>query len=936
MNDSPLPPKSRRSLRRAAYIGSLLLSYLAVAACSSVEIPSAERESVGESQAQLQLSGSATASSVNAGNVAANAADGNTGTRWESVQGVDPQWLSIDLGSQKTFDRVYLSWETAYGKAYTIQQSNDNVNWTTIYTQANGDGGIDDITGLSGNARYVRMYGTQRGTAYGYSLYEMQVHQTAATCLSNDLMTSTTLTMTASSVNGANTAAFANDNVMGSRWESLAADPQSLQVDLGTKQKINRVYIAWETASAAAYTVQVSDDATTWTTLISKAGMPAGANRVDDLTGLNGAGRYVRINGTARTTGYGYSIWELSVYGDPNPNCGGGACTPSCSGKTCGSDGCGGVCGVCALGQNCGAAQACVAGTAGYYNTGKTLDTSVDFGANVKVYSPATAAATIQSDLNSAFTTQESNQFGAQRNLFLFTPGTYGPDVNIGFYTHVAGVGDMPDAVNLDGFVHVDALWMKDANGNPTYNATQNFWRSVENFHSRYLGQNMRWAVSQAAPMRRMHIDKGVELHHNNGWCSGGFIADTKFEDWILSSSQQQFYTRNSSIFNWGGSNWNMVFQGDTGTVPAQSFPTPPMTTVATTPVMREKPFLYVDRDGKWNVFVPAVRTNSSGTSWSSGTQAGSSLPMSSFYIAKSATDTATTMNNALAAGKHLFITPGVYHLNAPLAVNNANTVVLGMGMATLIPDGGVKAMTVADVDGVKIAGILFDAGTASSPVMLEVGPTGASASHSANPTSLHDLVFRVGGTTAVGKAVVSMQVNSNDVIGDHFWVWRADHAQNAADTGWTVNTAQNGVVVNGNNVTFYGLFVEHFQQYQVLWNGNNGKTFFYQSELPYDAPSQASWMNGTSNGWASYKVKDTVTTHEGWGMGVYAVFTVNPGMQSDRAIEAPDAQASVKFHDMVTLSLTANGKLNNVVNTTGGTANPLDFSTYPRLVSWH
>ena len=180
------------------------------------------------------------------------------------------------------------------------------------------------------------------------------------------------------------------------------------------------------------------------------------------------------------------------------------------------------------------------------------------------------------------------------------------------------------------------------------------------------------------------------------------------------------------------------------------------------------------------------------------------------------------------------------------------------------------------------------------------------------------------------------MQVNSNNVVGDHFWVWRADHAQNAADVGWTVNTAQNGVVVNGNNVTFYGLFVEHFQQYQVLWNGNNGKTFFYQSELPYDAPSQASWMNGASNGWASYKVASTVTTHEGWGMGVYAVFTVNPGMQSDRAIEAPDAQAGVKFRDMVTLSLTANGKLNNVVNALGGTANALDFNTYPRFVSWH
>jgi hypothetical protein len=415
------------------------------------------------------------------------------------------------------------------------------------------------------------------------------------------------------------------------------------------------------------------------------------------------------------------------------------------------------------------------------------------------------------------------------------------------------------------------------------------------------------------------------------GWSSGGFMADSKIDGWIISGSQQQWYTRNSHVGTWNGSNWNMVFQG-VDNAPVQSFPTPPMTTVLATPVIREKPFVYVDRDGKWNVFVPAVRSNATTPSWTAGPEAGTPIPMSQFYIAEAATDTATTMNAALSAGKHLLLTPGVYHLSAPLAINNANTVVLGLGVATLIPDNGVKAMTVADVDGVKIAGILFDAGSVNSPVLLQVGPTGSTASHSANPTTLSDLVVRVGGGTTLGMATVSIQINSNDVIGDDFWVWRADHG---SQVGWTVNTAQNGVVVNGNNVTLYGLFVEHFQQYQVLWNGNNGRTYFYQSEIPYDPPNQASWMNGTSNGWASYKVANTVTTHEAWGMGTYAVFT-NTGVNLDRAIEVPAAATGVKFHDMVTLSLTANGGISNVINSTGGAAAPLDFSTYPRVTSFH
>jgi hypothetical protein len=268
--------------------------------------------------------------------------------------------------------------------------------------------------------------------------------------------------------------------------------------------------------------------------------------------------------------------------------------------------------------------------------------------------------------------------------------------------------------------------------------------------------------------------------------------------------------------------------------------------------------------------------------------------------------------------------------------VNNANTVVLGLGLATLVPDNGVKAITVADVDGVKLAGLLIDAGTGNSPALVEVGPTGSSASHAANPTSLHDIFTRIGGGTWIGKAEVSLLINSKNVITDHIWLWRADHSDTPNVVRWDLNTAKNGLVVNGSDVTSYGTFVEHFQQYQVLWNGDNGKNFFFQNELPYEAPDQPSWMNGSSYGWASYKVADGVANHESHGMGCYAVFTVNYGMQSDRCIEAPDAQAGVKFRNIISLSLTDKGKINNLINNDGRVANAADFSTYPKLAAWH
>jgi len=693
----------------------------------------------------------------------------------------------------------------------------------------------------------------------------------AAACGSTNVAQGKTATAS-STENAGLPASAAVDGNAGTRWASAFSDPQWIQVDLGSTQPICQVVLTWEAAYGRAFRIEVSGNASTWTQLYSTTTGPGGTQTLD----VTGNGRYLRITGTQRATGYGYSLWEVAVR---TTDGGAGPVVPP------------------------------------------TDPRNPDFGPNVDVFSPTSNQTEMQNRINAISAQQHTNQFGTQRYATLFKPGTYNADVNLGFYTQVAGLGLSPDDVNLNGHVRVEADWLQQGDDpNNKGNATQNFWRSAENLGVTVpAGQIERWAVSQAAPYRRMHLKGAVEMQLWNGydgWASGGLFADTKIDSTVVSGSQQQWLSRNSEFGGWNGSVWNMVFVGSTGT-PPQHFPDPAHTVVGQTPTVREKPFLYFDAAGNYNVFVPALRTNSSGTSWSHGPAAGSSISLSEFYVVKPGAPI-ETINAALDQGKHLLFTPGIYHLTDTIRVTRANTVVLGLGLATLTPDTGKAAISVADVDGVKLAGFLVDAGPVNSPVLIEIGPAGSTANHAANPTSLHDVYARIGGAH-VGKATVSVRVNSNNVIGDHLWLWRGDHGDGV---GWTVNTAANGLVVNGNNVTMYGLFVEHYQEYETLWNGNGGRTYFYQNEFPYDVPNQAGWTSGGGNqGWASYKVANTVTTHEAWGVGSYSFFNVNPAIVVSRAFEVPDT-AGVRFHDLVSVSLGGVGTINNVINNTGGAAN--------------
>lgn len=541
------------------------------------------------------------------------------------------------------------------------------------------------------------------------------------------------------------------------------------------------------------------------------------------------------------------------------------------------------------------------------------------FGPNVLVFTPSMPSAAIQRQIDRVYAEQKDSQFGPARYALLFTPGDYAVNVPIGYYTQVLGLGASPDAVRITGDVRSDATL-------PNNNSTCTFWKAAEGFSVTPTGGEMQWAVSQAAPFRRMHVRGSIVLHQKGGWASGGWMSDDRIDGNVGAGPQQQWISRNTEWGSWTGSNWNMVFVGVVNPPPGQ-WPSPAYTTIARAPVVREKPFLEVDGGGRYSVRVPVLRRDSTGISWRGGSTAGRSIPIERFHVARPDADTSLTINAALARGKHLLLTPGIYRLTDTIRVTRPDTVVLGLGFATLRPENGVTAMATADADGIILAGLLFDAAPTSSPTLLEIGPAGSVGRHGSNPISLHDVFLRVGGA-AVGKAAISLRINSHDTIVDHTWIWRADHG---SGVGWESNTGANGLVVNGDAVTIYGLFVEHYQQFQVLWNGNGGRVYFYQSEIPYDPPDQPSFTSAPGvNGWASYKVAGSVTTHEAWGLGIYSVFR-RPDVILARAIEVPEAPG-VRFHNMITVCLGRNGEITHIINDAGGRTTPNNVRNAPRL----
>ncbi len=531
-------------------------------------------------------------------------------------------------------------------------------------------------------------------------------------------------------------------------------------------------------------------------------------------------------------------------------------------------------------------------------------------GENVFLFDPSMDMKEIQDLIDTIHTIQSvrRSEFSPKRFALLFKPGKYTLDIKVGYYMQVSGLGESPEDVIITGAVRSNTT-----HGN---SVLTNFWRSVENLTViPSIDSTNVWGVSQAAPMRRVYIKGNLQLF-DKGYASGGFLADSKIEGTVSSGPQQQWFTRNTEWGKWSGGVWNMMFVG-VPDAPAEDWPAKPYTTIKETPLIREKPYLTYNSN-VFKVKVPGLRQNSAGPGWLNNSRDEKTLPLDEFYIVKPGIANAGSINSALAVGKNLLFTPGIYPLEKSLTVTHPGTVILGIGMPTLIPTNGNSVMKISDVNGVTVAGIVIDAGERHSEVLLQVGDAVSEVSHLSDPVFLYDIFCRIGGP-GEGSATSCIVINSNNVYIDHTWLWRADHGNGV---GWEKNKCANGLIVNGDNVIVYGLFNEHFQEYQTLWNGNNGRVFFYQSEMPYDPPTAEAWQHNGVKGYASYKVADHVKTHEAWGVGIYNVFYDAPVIV-DNAIETP-VPLENKIHHKIIYWLNGNKEsiVKSIINGKGGSVN--------------
>jgi len=558
-----------------------------------------------------------------------------------------------------------------------------------------------------------------------------------------------------------------------------------------------------------------------------------------------------------------------------------------------------------------------------------------DLGRNVYIFNPGMPRSRIQAEVNSIASRQAGNQFGPQRYALLFQPGTYGSAADplflqVGYYTTVAGLGTSPGDVVINGAVDSFNQCRSPAPpGAGDCTALNNFWRSLSNLTINVpaapAGATCRqtaefWATSEASPVRRVEVNGLTSLADycsKPGYSSGGFIADSKLSGRpVLNGSQQQFLVRNSTLDGWSNSVWNQVFSGVVG-APAQKFGSGAQyTTLAASPVTDEAPFLQAGSGGDYSVFVPAVQRSSVGPSWVGGRTPGTAIPIQRFFIA-TASDSVAAINAALAQGKDLILTPGVYALDQTIDITRPNTVVLGLGFPTLVPAKGIVSMRVASVPGVKLSGVIFDAGPVDSPVLLQVGDRpGLGSADAADPTVVADVFFRIGGATP-GRATTSLLVNSSDVILDDIWAWRADHGNGV---GWTDNVGDTGVIVNGDSVTAYGLFVEHYERDEVIWNGTNGTEIFFENEMPYDPPSQNAWRAGpTTDGYPAFLITHRAAGFHGYGMGSYSFFDRGIPIFATSAFATANPPGSA-LQDLLTifLSTAGSGGIDHVVNAIG------------------
>ena len=375
-------------------------------------------------------------------------------------------------------------------------------------------------------------------------------------------------------------------------------------------------------------------------------------------------------------------------------------------------------------------------------------------------------------------------------------------------------------------------------------------------------------------------------------------MANVQIVDGILDfSTQQQFFTRNSEFKQTDGGSWNLYFIGCNSDIAPNNCPVNNNTTLVTStpeipgPITAAPRFLY-QSDGRISIIKPKIYTNSSGILANSEDDE----ELTNVFIVNSQTDI-QTINEKLAAGIHLIFSPFIYSFSEPIRITRSGTVVLGLGYATIVPTAANAAIIIADgTEGVRVCGFILQAGDevggATTNALLVVGETENSGGNSENPNILFDIFPRVGGPDLTGTCDVMILVNQQNTIFDHIWCWRADHVGVLEDerSGLGPDKAKvdNAIVVNADNVTMFGVFAEHTLKEQIIWNGNQGRLFFQQTELPYDV----------AGGWNFPGLKVTGQNFFGSGIGIYSFFA-QKWHEDDNA---PDVSTAVITPDDATV----------------------------------
>ena len=557
--------------------------------------------------------------------------------------------------------------------------------------------------------------------------------------------------------------------------------------------------------------------------------------------------------------------------------------------------------------------------------------------------------------------------FTEDRVAVLFRPGTY-HDINfpVGYWTQVLGLGATPDDVSFTGNLGVYAL---PANtDNHEVGSLDTFWRSAENFVSNTtfiqhpdnpavyavpvgsspadlraqtkfypIGekdreQGMLWAVSQAAPLRRIKV-KNLHLALGDNWASGGFAGNIDVEGFLNFGGQQQYIIRNGKI---GGHNeagaWSSVFVGSDHNGWAQGGPTV-ISNEEKTDLQIEKPFIFVEDDVVF-LGIPKVRRKTSGFDHSklSDDEKVAIDNIKHVRVFGPSDTSCGNIQRAADRGLHIILTPGIYHFDKTLEISTDNQVILGIGLPTIVAPGADPCIHVSSSSsGVRISGLTLEATVLpkwdySGSSLLDWGEHHSNKGNTPdNPGAIHDLFSFVGGRNVDREVKVETMVRiySNNVVGDNIWLWRADHTQLADGekankpelseyhlTTFGECMCDTGVLVHGTNVTFYGLAVEHTYKDMVKWHGANGKVNFYQSELPYDV-SAAQYKDVVG-----YRVHKSARGHHAKGAGVYSYFRDHKDVE---VLSAIMDHSNSKFENSFTVMLNGHYGIKSVINGKGG-----------------